>query len=716
MMRPTRPRAESRPLRADELTGDQREALRRIARFIATIAHQASGHEARSASDIWSAFVPTIDAQRRNHVFLIDGARGSGKSAALVTLLELWSRALRGRVSDLVKYDVEIPGRKAIVPIGLIDLHPMDRSTHLMMHVVGQFQRLVETLQAAREPTGSRGESLWRPADASPSGEAWRAFVRAAAAGWDTDFAARKKTLAPEQYAFELEDRERRRLEIDSAFRKLVDTLVSDYREWPEAGGGSPVFVIGIDDADMNVERTRELLDLLRVLWHPRVAFVLTGDSELFLDILRRDLRRQTLPEGRIDGLARDIYDKVVPVPHRFALPPLAPAQRVDTLRSLLSDMQASLSPPVNRLLEQCTTMSQVGRQSATGLPDRLRQLQHLAHAMQLPSMGTVAGFLRALLEDARRQYGTLPYDWRYDPDDGVLHVDVQTEWKLVWSRHVDTPLRGQMRLLRLTRAQLLIPEQRERDGEEIPDEQLLKAASEHISGIALLAHLAHREQPDKVYWYSRNVVNARWVRIWYGHLGRSIRWRFPRWRDIDRVMEATDRWLEETRQVPATVDSVDKEIAWLAAVHLYVPLGLAKFDISVQLDEHGQIQWQSLAAGVSDAANAPDDPTLATWARSEAVLLAAPESGLPAEAANAWLLAFKQESERRGLSWRELAPAIRERRDDRASQLRPELANFDRANPGHKFADITGYERAMEVAREEALTDKYATHTEFGS
>ena len=38
-----------------------------------------------------------------------------------------------------------------------------------------------------------------------------------------------------------------------------------------------PIFVIMIDDVDLQVERIRELLPALRMLYHPNVAFLVAG-------------------------------------------------------------------------------------------------------------------------------------------------------------------------------------------------------------------------------------------------------------------------------------------------------------------------------------------------------------------------------------------------------------------------------------------------------
>ena len=56
---------------------------------------------------------------------------------------------------------------------------------------------------------------------------------------------------------------------------------------------GEPVFVIMIDDVDLQVERIRELLPALRLLYHPNVAFLVAAHWEHLVDTLKLDFLGQ---------------------------------------------------------------------------------------------------------------------------------------------------------------------------------------------------------------------------------------------------------------------------------------------------------------------------------------------------------------------------------------------------------------------------------------
>jgi hypothetical protein len=50
-----------------------------------------------------------------------------------------------------------------------------------------------------------------------------------------------------------------------------------------------PVFVIMIDDVDLQVGRVRELLPALRLLYHPSVVFVVAAHRKHLIDMLALD-------------------------------------------------------------------------------------------------------------------------------------------------------------------------------------------------------------------------------------------------------------------------------------------------------------------------------------------------------------------------------------------------------------------------------------------
>jgi hypothetical protein len=280
----------------------------------------------------------------------------------------------------------------SIIPVGLLDLHPLPPSTNLLFHIIGRFERVVEWLEG--DSRAERRSAAWQFQGAEgelKSRTRWQSLLRAVAAGWDGNAKARWSRLDLEAYTLELEETERQRLNLVDTFAGFIDALASDFQSWRLGGGRpgqvvrderdpagdvldrrragdhnkekAPLFVLAVDDADMNPERSVELLDTVRMLWHPRVAFILTGDSELFvlgliehcLRQLRKPLRKQ-LDEGgdavdapAIRQLANDIYDKVIPVGHRCTIPSIPRSARLNCLPDLHETLEKIHAEPGGR-------------------------------------------------------------------------------------------------------------------------------------------------------------------------------------------------------------------------------------------------------------------------------------------------------------------------------------------------------------------------------
>lgn len=405
----------SKPIRYDDLTSDQQHAAEQLfARLhdMAAAPFETSPEAAGSRNRGMDLFLPQIQPARSTRVMLIDGGRGSGKTALLISLLHAWVANARDdeRIPD--GYDHLVDPERQIVPVGLLDLHPLDESTNLLLHLACRLERVVEAIEDATAEIAD-GAPATAPWQLSESGELdarrqWRRFLRTAAAGWDANVLERRARLDLESYAIELEQYARQRLDLPSCFAAFMDALVRDYRRWRQMPRDrAPFFVLAIDDADMNPQRSVQLLDVLRMVGHARLAFVLTGDSELFVNTLREHFEgimrkpQQHLPTlandttgptsaGMAYRLAREVYDKVIPSAHRCRLPPLPYGERFDhpaipQLRTVLGAIKVdagSHAPPrpLGSYFEEPRSPLLLA------LPDRLRALKDLADfaALQL--------------------------------------------------------------------------------------------------------------------------------------------------------------------------------------------------------------------------------------------------------------------------------------------------------------------------------------------
>ncbi len=422
------PRAEAGPLACSTLTPSQMETAQQVLRLLAGMA-KASPLDVQYEQDLIR-----IDPIRHNRTILIDGARGSGKTTLLISLLDALQRRFGQRIhprhpneeqDNWANVLTETTGSALIVPVSLVDLAPLPRRSNLMLLLVSCLETIVKRIESAshglsHEQRAQAGLAPFCHDGERPlaSRERWNDLATATIQGWDDHATKRTPPSDLESYAREQMTAEQQRLDLSNLIDRFLSALHTDFRDYLQKSSKDkrrsrneePVlFLIAVDDADMNPGRVAELLDALRLLGHRQLAFLLTGDSELFQDTLYKSCLIALAGErlavsdageplrARAEPLAHQIYDKLVPPSHRFIIkqiprdlrltvPTLALA-KVDavlssqtlaqTERTLASALE-QYSPRILSILTHCPFLLDV-------VPGHMRRLQNLLLAVDRP-------------------------------------------------------------------------------------------------------------------------------------------------------------------------------------------------------------------------------------------------------------------------------------------------------------------------------------------
>jgi hypothetical protein len=695
-------------------------------------------------------FLPRIDLRRTNRVLLIDGSRGSGKTALLITLLHLWRRSIAGepmgKLDEPFHRWVEPQGW--IVPVGLLDLHPLPPSTNLLFHTIGRFERVVEWLED--DGTAEAEPAAWhfRGDRELESRKNWQKLLRAVAAGWDGNVKERAARLDLDAYAVELEEAERQRLNIVDTFTAFIDALVADFMKRRRVvKKPMPLFVIAVDDADMSVGRTVELLDTVRMLWHPRVAFILTGDSELFrrelvehcLGNLEKSLREERVRKAGVDdGLfvtrtATEIYDKIIPIGHRCVLPPLPPAVRKEHLSA--DFRQIHIEPGATPGGPTLASYFDREPQLAEALPDRLRGLIELQEQVRVatsfdraPVHAPASRLIKSIWTTSLRYHPELQQRFgeivRVDDKTGALRIrfgtdqpglDIAAPW--VVARLARSAGEPQFQLSTLPRLDatsgrgVLLPEpvtaalmlasnvssdQRARhwDGVEtdLTGYECLFAASSFRA-------TARTERLQFVWPLVRGYPVAFYAAFhsrWKGEISALLAQKSKTPRRSRRgpinAQPVVDREPPAALDLPRNPQELSRQdVDGAAQRFLRLVLYLLQTDTDQAL-ESTELDWKLLAEGVAHIIEHGGVP-LRRWALRRAGLLAAPEYGLSPEAANDWLDALIEAVlSRQIVSRSELCTALRTER--RTNSGAPDarvpdsvLLEIDQACHDHRWA-----------------------------
>ena len=231
------------------------------------------------------------------------------------------------RIQDLqFKPQMTIPQR--IHPLRILDFDPIPPQMPLIAGIVH-----------AWEPLAARYDELDRvPADCDEENETlkdrWDRLFRVAAVGWSPVPAAKgliEQVLDQQEQVREWQCLGQRWHEFVTEVIDRGKRLTGKHRL-----DGNPMFVIMIDDVDLQVERIRELLPALRLLYHPNVAFLVAADWAHLVDTLEidflgrqnrlsnREIERNALSEADEDKwagtLAFAAATKVFPLKNKWAL------------------------------------------------------------------------------------------------------------------------------------------------------------------------------------------------------------------------------------------------------------------------------------------------------------------------------------------------------------------------------------------------------------
>ena len=287
------------PLTLDQLSDQELE-------IILSIEHQLEIMRAGAAKGAKNAknakpYLASVQV-RRPQVLLLDGSRGTGKTSLLLTMAHRWNihsncdverhdhnlaqyevRVARIRERSQLTYDGTISTH--LQPLRILDFDPLPPQMPLIAGIVQAWQPLAKKYDKLSR----------RPADCDDEGETledrWNALFRVATVGWSAVPTAKgllEQVLDRQEQITEWQRLGRHWQEFVTAVIKCGRCLQD-----LDKLGDDPIFVIMIDDVDLQVKRIRELLPALRLLYHPNVAFLVAAHWEHLVDTLENDFRGQ---------------------------------------------------------------------------------------------------------------------------------------------------------------------------------------------------------------------------------------------------------------------------------------------------------------------------------------------------------------------------------------------------------------------------------------
>ncbi len=346
-------RAEAVPFSWAGLTKSQKAAFYDIATILnETIKKLKPPSEEKDRYEEWKFHQSPfqIDANRSSRMVLLSGERGAGKTSVLISLLYATtqhSKWLEYYPTDNTPDEDKTPQyenlptilekiKNRIVWLETIDLEALTRTTNLLGSILIRIENAISRTNRknASKPFDFITGALERTGPEEDPVAVLQKLKRDIALAWDGNIAERGAHLDPEPYAMEIFEAEEARLRFTDRLGWVLAALAEKFV--PKNNIENPLFILPIDDFDLNPERATDLLRLLRMLSVPRLFFMILGKRSLAEVIM--SLHRA----GKMGELVANI--------HAETCLPISAEQFSGLARSIAADGTRKLLPPAQSI------------------------------------------------------------------------------------------------------------------------------------------------------------------------------------------------------------------------------------------------------------------------------------------------------------------------------------------------------------------------------
>ena len=285
-------RPEARPAVYKVLDRQQKDAFGRIVKLIAeAIADIDVARGSRSADAIgtFTQSPPWLDQHSATRMAFLHGHRGMGKTTVMLSVLRAcvhWDDAEypTDLATDLVGAVRTM--RERTVWLEPIALEPLPGTANLLAALLARIEHAVQTAhhaerEGAEHWTGrGRGGALALMSNQEKALQRLQRLQTAVAVAWDGNLPARSGELDPDSYTVELLRAERSRLSLKSRVAASLDAVADAF--YRAAGPvTNPLFVLPVDDVDLDPLRCLEILKLLRLIPVPRLFAIVLGNLKI---------------------------------------------------------------------------------------------------------------------------------------------------------------------------------------------------------------------------------------------------------------------------------------------------------------------------------------------------------------------------------------------------------------------------------------------------
>jgi hypothetical protein len=319
-------RPEASSLHWDRLYGSQLKALIKILAILEESINSLQIINVSNKQKGGQGSIPSwFDVYRENRMALLDGARGTGKTSLMLTLIqsfelkenhfqpsqemyeckcnaksksqsepdnsetisqkELRERKLADRKRKIKDKLDQLKQR--IIWLEPLDMEPLPNPANLLASVLARIENSVKPyFQTSAKSDKHRDPCsiLELCPDYLGALQKLHRLQADIALAWDGNIAERGANVDPDVYSAEVNRTEYARLTLNRHLSELLNQLAENI---PQVSGiKDPIFVLAVDDLDLNPVRCLEVLRLLRMINVPRLFILVLGDLNMIEIVL----------------------------------------------------------------------------------------------------------------------------------------------------------------------------------------------------------------------------------------------------------------------------------------------------------------------------------------------------------------------------------------------------------------------------------------------
>jgi len=278
-------RPEARPADWNSLDNVQQDAFGIVAKIISEAIEGLPEKPLESYFESEKLY-RLANSERASRNLFISGGRGTGKTTVLVTLIQA---SLNGEIEGLKIDEINEAVKKMhehVIWLEPFDMETLPNNSNLLCSILTRIDAAIRTESYTTIGTGIEKENEYGPRNLfEPSTDFHDSMLKLQrlqtdiAIAWDGNIQSREGHLDPDAFALEMMRSEQSRLHINNKFHQVLDLL--SYKALPRKGKKGSLFVLPVDDLDLNPSSCLKLLNLLRLISVPRLFTVILGDLDL---------------------------------------------------------------------------------------------------------------------------------------------------------------------------------------------------------------------------------------------------------------------------------------------------------------------------------------------------------------------------------------------------------------------------------------------------